>query len=89
MTDAQLVSVRRALRKLVREHAIGDLGRGYRDGRRRWVNERVWLRDTIRRMQLENALLAGRLDAESFKRRVTEEMLPLLNRARELGVQIS
>ena len=57
ITDAELVSTRRALRKLVREGAIYDLGRHYPDGRQRWASERLRLRDLIRHMQHENLLM--------------------------------
>jgi hypothetical protein len=37
VNDAQVVSVRRALRKLSRAGKVVDLGREWRDGRRRWA----------------------------------------------------
>jgi hypothetical protein len=36
VSDAQLVTVRRALRNFAKKGAIVDLGRNFRDGRRRW-----------------------------------------------------
>jgi hypothetical protein len=84
VTDAELVSTRRALRKLVREGAIYDYGRHYPDGRQRWASERLGLRDLIRHMQHENLLMT---DLAILRARA-KEMAPLLNRARELGIKI-
>ena len=38
VADAQVVSVRRALGKLAKEGKVVDLGRHWRDGRRRWAS---------------------------------------------------
>jgi hypothetical protein len=84
VTDAELVSTRRALRKLVREGAVYDLGRHYPDGRQRWASERLGLRDLIRHMQHENLLMT---DLARLRARA-KEMAPLLNRARELGIKV-
>jgi hypothetical protein len=84
VTEAQLVSVRRALRKLAKTTAIYDLSRHWPDGRQRWAGERLGLRYTIRRMQQENLSLPS-TDTAAFRKRLAE-MEPLLNRARELGV---
>ena len=37
LNDAEVVSVRRALRSLAAAGKIADMGRGYRDGRKRWT----------------------------------------------------
>jgi hypothetical protein len=68
VTEAQLVSVRRALRKLAKTTAIYDMSRHWPDGRQRWAGERFWLRYTIRRMQHENLLSIT--DVASFDKRL-------------------
>lgn len=56
LTDAQVVSVRRALRQLERAGKVVCLGRGYTDGRARWVTpERAAQHNTPKR-----SLLSGR-----------------------------
>ncbi|TGD93716.1 hypothetical protein [Methylobacterium nonmethylotrophicum] len=88
LSDAELAATRRALAKLKRVGKAYDLGRTYQDGRRRWGNERIGLRATIRRMQMENVTDPRFRDHATMVVR-THEMLPLIRRARELGVDLS
>jgi hypothetical protein len=87
LSDAELAATRRALAKLKRIGKVYDLGRASPDGRRRWCNERIGLRATIRRMQVENMTDPRFRDAATMTARI-HEMLPLLRRAKELGVEI-
>jgi hypothetical protein len=91
LNAAQLVTVRRALQKLAGEGAVVDLGRrGWSGGRRRWASERAALRYKIHAMQEENAADAaqGNRSAAAIKNRA-REMRPLINRARDLGIDYS
>jgi hypothetical protein len=85
VNDAQLVSVRRALRGLEKA------GKAYRIARRRstyWVNERTGLWVLIRSWQQANLKLAASGDADALKARVVK-MLPMIERTHQLGVDIN
>ena len=84
LSDARLVSVRRALSGLVRTGKLHDLGRHWRRGRKHWGNERTALRYLIRTMQIQNVTSTS---AEVGERAKT--MLPLIERAHELGVDLT
>ena len=51
VTESQAVSTRRALRGLAKRKLIVDMGRGWRDGRRRWATpeQAERHRDRVRR----------------------------------------
>ena len=85
VSDAHLVSVRRALRSLEK---VGKIYRVGRLGRTQWASERLWLRTTIRRMQRTSLALASAGD-EAALRTHAGQMLPLLERAHYLGVKVS
>ena len=84
LSETHLVSVRRALSGLVRTGKLHDLGRHWRMGRKHWGNERVALRYLIRTMQMQNVTGTS---AEVRERAKT--MLPLIERANELGVDLT
>ena len=87
VAERHLGSVRRALTKLAAEGLIFDLGRHWPGGRRHWANERIALRFKIRAMRHLNLVdgAAGDLDAVRAR---AQEMLPMLQRARALGLDI-
>ena len=84
LSDTHLVNVRRALAGLARTGKLHDLGRHWRGGRKHWGNERVALRYLIKTMQMQNVMGTG---AEVRERAKT--MLPLIERANELGVDLT
>ena len=84
LNEVHLVSVRRALSGLVRTGKLLDLGRHWRGGRKHWANERVALRYLIRTMQMQNVMATG-----AEVRKQAETMLPLIERANELGVDLT
>ena len=81
LSDAHLVSVRRALSGLVRIGKLHDLGRRFVKGRKRWGNERVALRHLIKTMRMKNLMSGGHAD-----QRVPKAMI---ERALEMGVDLT
>jgi hypothetical protein len=84
VTDAMVTSVRRALRKLAAEGRVFRITRGS-NKRGYWTNERLGLWYTIRSMQIEMLGFRETSDATAHAAR----MLPLINRAHALGVDIN
>jgi hypothetical protein len=84
VTDAQLTSVRRALRGLQRTGTIYRIGRGKR---LMWANERVGLWVTIGDMRQTSVALASDGDRAGLLAHA-EAMLPLITHAHALGVNI-
>ena len=85
LTDAHLVSARRALQGLARADKIYRLGRGKR---LLWSNVRVGLWATIRDMQQTSLALAELGDWEALESHI-DKMKPLLERAHTLGVNVN
>ena len=85
LTDAQLVAVRRALRGLEK---TGKVYRVTRFKRTQWANERTGLWMIIRDMQQTSAVIAETGDEAAF-RSLAHKMLPLIRRAKELGIDIT
>jgi hypothetical protein len=83
---AQMSAVRRALRGLVRGGAVIDLGRHYPNPRRHWCSKRTELLYEIQRQRKAIGALTrrGQLDEVA---RLSQQVGPLFERARELGVE--
>jgi len=83
---AQMSAVRRALRCLVRDGAVIDLGRNYPTTRRHWCSKRTELLYEIRRKRkaIGALTLHGQVDQLA---RLSQQMGPLFERARELGIE--
>jgi hypothetical protein len=83
---AQMSAVRRALRGLVRDGAVIDLGRHYPNTRRYWCSKRTELLYEIQRKRkaIEALTLRGQVDEVA---RLSQQVGPLFERARELGIE--
>ena len=83
---AQMSALRRALRGLVRDAAVIDLGRHYPNTRRHWCSKRTELLYEIQRQRKAIGALTrrGQLDEVA---RLSQQVGPLFERARELGVE--
>jgi len=86
ISTAQMSAARRALRGLVRDGAVIDLGRHYPNTRRYWCGKRTELLHEIRyqREAIEALIRRGQIDEVA---RLSQEMRPLFERARELGIE--
>ena len=82
----QMSAVRRALRGLVRDGAVIDLGRHYPNTRRYWCSKRTELLYEIQRKRkaIEALTLRGQVDEVA---RLSQQVGPLFERARELGIE--
>jgi len=87
VTDAQLASVKRALASLKAKGKVFSFHRGH-GGRRMWAGERYGIYATIKDMQQRSVMLAAMGDEQAFRVHA-ESMLPLIERARNLGVDIN
>ena len=85
LTDAQLVAVRRAPRGLEK---TGKVYRVTWFKRTQWANERTGLWMIIRDMQQTSAVIAETGDEAAFRSH-SHKMLPLIRRAKELGIDIT
>ena len=83
---AQTSAVRRALRGLVRDGVVIDLGRHYPNTRRHWCSKRTELLHEIQRKReaIGALMLHGQVDEVA---RLSQQMGPLFERARELGIE--
>ena len=86
ISTAQMSAARRALRGLVRDGAVIDLGRHYPKTRRHWCSKRTELLHEIQRKRkaIGALVLRGRVDEVA---RLSQQMAPLFERARELGIE--
>ena len=86
INTAQMSAARRALRGLVRDGAVIDLGRHYPNTRRHWCSKRTELIYKIQRKRkaIGALVLRGRVDEVA---RLSQQMAPLFERARELGIE--
>ena len=86
INTAQMSAARRALRGLVRDGAVIDLGRHYPNTRRHWCSRRTELIYKIQRKRkaIGALVLRGRVDEVA---RLSQQMAPLFERARELGIE--
>jgi hypothetical protein len=85
VTDAQLVSVRRALRSLEARGKAFAVMRGH-NKRAYWANERLGLWHAVRQGQQRTADLAG--DPASLRQHA-DRLVPLIKRANELGINFN
>ena len=83
---AKMSSVRRALRGLVRDGAVIDLGRHYPNTRRHWCSKRTELLYKIqyKREAIEALIRRGQVDEVA---RLSQQMGPLFERARAVGIE--
>ena len=86
ISAAQMSGARRALRGLVRDGAVINLGRHYPNTRRHWCSRRTELLHEIQRKReaIGALMLHGQVDEVA---RLSQQMGPLFERARELGVE--
>ena len=85
ISTAQMSAARRALRGLVRDGAVIDLGRHYPNTRRHWCSKRTDLLHEIQRKQATEALIRrGQVDEVA---RLSQQMGPLFERARAVGIE--
>ena len=86
ISTAQMSAVRRALRGLVRAGAVIDLGRHYPNTRRHWCSKRTELMHEIqyKREAIEALIRRGQVDEVA---RLSQQMGPLFERAREVGIE--
>src|SRR6516162_5208776 len=79
-------AARRALRGLVRDGAAIDLGRHYPNTRRHWCGKRTELLHEIqsKREAIEALIRRGQVDEVA---RLSQQMGPLFERAREVGIE--
>ena len=85
ISTAQMSAARRALRGLVRDGAVIDLGRNYPNTRRHWCSKRTDLLHEIQRKQATEALIRrGQVDEVA---RLSQQMGPLFERARAVGIE--
>lgn len=86
ISTAQMSAVRRALRGLVRDGAVIDLGRDYPNTRRHWCGKRTELLHEIRykREAIEALIRRGQVDEAA---RLSRQMGSLFERAREVGIE--
>ena len=85
ISTAQMSAARRPLRGLVRDAAI-DLGRHYPNTRRHWCGKRTELLHEIqsKREAIEALIRRGQVDEVA---RLSQQMGPLFERAREVGIE--
>ena len=86
ISTAQMSAVRRALRGLVRDGGVIDLGRHYPNTRRHWCSKRTELLHEIQRKRkaMGALTLCGQVDEVA---RLSQQMGPLFERAREVGIE--
>ena len=86
ISTAQVSAARRALRGLVRDGAVIDLGRHYPNTRRHWCGKRTELLHDIqyKREAIEALIRLGQVDEVA---RLSQQMGPLFERAREVGIE--
>ena len=86
ISTAQVSAARRALRGLVRDGAVIDLGRHYPNTRRHWCSKRTELLYEIQRKRkaIGALTLRGQVDQVA---RLSQQMGPLFEHARELGIE--
>ena len=86
ISTAQMSAARRALRGLVRDGAVIDLGRNYPNTRRHWCSKRTELLYEIQRKQeaIETLIRRGHVDEVA---RLSQQMGPFFERAREAGIE--
>jgi hypothetical protein len=86
ITMAQMSAARRALRGLVRDGAVIDLGRHYPNTRRHWCSKRTELLHKIQRKReaIEALIRRGQVDEVAS---LSQQMRPLFERAREVGIE--
>jgi hypothetical protein len=88
ISTAQMSAARRALRGLVRDGAVIDLGRHYPNTRRHWCGKRTELLHEIqyKREAIEALIRRGEVDEVA---RLSQQMGSLFERAREVGIEPS
>ena len=86
ISTAQMSAARRALRGLVRDGAVIDLGRHYPNTRRHWCSKRTELLYEIQRKQEAIETLIRRSHVDEVAR-LSQQMGPLFERAREVGIE--
>src|SRR6516164_11272601 len=81
ISTAQMSAARRALRGLVRDGAVIDLGRNYPNTRRHWCSKRTELLYNIQRKReaIEALIRRGQVDEVA---RLSQQMGPLFEAAR-------
>ena len=86
ISTAQMSAVRRALRGLVRDGGVIDLGRHYPNTRRHWCSKRTELSHKIQRKRkaMGALTLCGQVDEVA---RLSQQMGPLFERARAVGIE--
>ena len=86
ISTAQMSAARRALRGLVRDGAVIDLGRHYPNTRRHWCSKRTELLYEIQRKRkaIGALVLRGQLDEVA---RLSQQIGPLFEHAREVGIE--
>ena len=86
ISTAQVSAARRALRGLVRDGAVIDLGRHYPNTRRHWCSKRTELLYKIqyKREAIEALIRRGQVDEVA---RLSQRMGPLFERARAVGIE--
>ena len=86
ISTAQVSAARRALRGLVRDGAVIDLGRHYPNTRRHWCSKRTELLYEIQRKReaIETLIRRGHVDEVA---RLSQQMGPLFERARTVGIE--
>jgi hypothetical protein len=85
VTDAQLVSARRALRSLEARGKVFAVMRGH-NKRSYWANERLGLWHAVRQGQQKTVELAG--DPVALMQHA-DRLVPLIKRANELGIDFN
>ena len=87
ISTAQMSAARRALRGLVRDGAVIDLGRHYPNTRRHWCSKRTELLYEIQRKReaIETLIRRGHVDEVA---RLSQQMGPLFERARAVGIEL-
>ena len=86
ISTAQVSAARRALRGLVRDGAVIDLGRHYPNTRRHWCSKRTELLYEIQRKQEAIETLIRRSHVDEVAR-LSQQMGPLFERARTVGIE--
>jgi hypothetical protein len=86
ISNAQISAAQRGLAGLAKAGKAVSLGRGH-NGRGRWANNRVGLPLVIQLMQLRNQE-DGQKDRQAAVLARVDKMMPLIRRARELGIDI-
>src|SRR6516225_8501710 len=86
ISTAQMSAARRALRGLVRDGAVIDLGRHYPNTRRHWCGKRTELLHEIqyRREATEALIRRGQVDEVA---RLSQQVGSLFERARDVGIE--